>query len=595
MIIHLDADAFFASVEQASDPRLRGKAIAVGGVKRGIIASASYEARKLGVYTPMPTAQARRICPKLIVIPGDFSKYEHFSRMMFSYAYDFTPDVEVGSIDEGYFDLRSQKMKPAREIADVIRVAVAQSLKLSASFGIGSNKLVSQVASKLRKPGCFIEVPVGTERGFLGPLPNRWLPSIGPKVGTMLDAAGLKHVEQIALTSPELLSYFVGGYAPQLWKFAQGIDDRPIVTETPDAQSYGEQETFNEDVTDEAFVLATLQTIETSARRGADIVRQILSFARGLDEERVEIGPGKLLQDLRTIIEQTFPKNIWLDFLMPEKSWNIRGDPTQLHQVLLNLCVNARDAMPEGGELIVSVENCTLDAQFAAMSPPAQPGRYVKFNVTDSGVGIPQENLNKIFEPFFTTKEVSRGTGLGLSTVLSIVKKHQGFIQVYSHRGKGTTFRVYLPAAVDKPQEAATFAGSAEVPRGSGETVLVVDDEASILTITSQTLEAFGYKVLKAADGAEAVTIYVREQKEIDVILTDMKMPVMDGPTTIHALLKINPKIRIIAASGHNETEENAQAQTYGIRHFLAKPYSTEQMLRTLHAVLISQEEEYWD
>ena len=261
MIIHLDADAFFASCEQAADPRLRGKAIAVGGVKRGIIASASYEARKQGVYTPMPTAQARRICPKLIVIPGDFSKYEHFSKMMFSYAYDFTPEVEVGSIDEGYFDLRSQNKKPARDIAETIRVAVAQSLKLSASFGIGSNKLVSQVASKLRKPGCFIEVPGGTERGFLAPLPNRWLPSIGPKVGTTLDAAGLKNIEQIAQTAPELLAYFVGGYAPQLWKFAQGIDDRPIVPESPDAQSYGEQETFEQDVTDEAFVLATLRAM----------------------------------------------------------------------------------------------------------------------------------------------------------------------------------------------------------------------------------------------------------------------------------------------------------------------------------------------
>jgi error-prone DNA polymerase len=261
VIIHLDADAFFASVEQAADPRLRGKAVAVGGIKRGIIASASYEARMQGVCAPMPTAQARRICPKLIVIPGDFSKYEHFSRMMFSYAYDFTPEVEVGSIDEGYFDLRSQQKRPAREIADTIRQAVAQSLKLSASFGIGSNKLVSQIASKLKKPGCFIEVPGGTERGFLAPLPNRWLPSIGPKVGTTLDAAGLKQVEQIAQTSPELLSYFVGGYAPQLWKFAQGIDERPIIVESPDAQSYSEQETFEQDVTDEAFVLATLRSM----------------------------------------------------------------------------------------------------------------------------------------------------------------------------------------------------------------------------------------------------------------------------------------------------------------------------------------------
>ena len=259
MIVHLDADAFFASCEQASDPRLRGKAIAVGGEKRGIVASASYEARKMGVYTPMPTAHARRICPKLIVIPGDFSKYEQFSRWMFSYVYEFTPEVEVGSIDEGYFDLRSQKKKSTREVAEIIRTAVAQSLKIPASFGIGDNKLISQIASKLRKPNCFIEVPGGTERSFLAPLANRWLPNIGPKVGTVLDAAGLRVVEQIAHTSPELLSYFVGSYAPQLWKFAQGIDDRPVITDHAEARSYSEQETFGEDVTDEAFVLANLR------------------------------------------------------------------------------------------------------------------------------------------------------------------------------------------------------------------------------------------------------------------------------------------------------------------------------------------------
>ena len=259
MIIHLDADAFFASCEQAADPRLRGKAVAVGGERRGIVASASYEARKQGVYTPMPTAQARRICPKLIVIPGDFSKYEHFSKMMFSYALDFTPQVEIGSIDEGYFDLRSQNKKPTRDVAQTIREAVTRELKISASFGIGNNKLVSQIASKLKKPNCFIEVPGGAEKSFLAPLPNRWLPNIGPKVGTTLDAAGLKLVEQIAQTSPELLAYFVGGYAPQLWKFSQGIDDRLVITDHADAKSYGTQETFNEDVTDEAFVLATLQ------------------------------------------------------------------------------------------------------------------------------------------------------------------------------------------------------------------------------------------------------------------------------------------------------------------------------------------------
>src|SRR5262245_50975679 len=170
-IVHLDADAFFASVEQSADARLRGKPIAVGGEKRGIIASASYEARKFGVYTPMPTVQARRLCPKLIVLPGDFEKYELFSRLMFSYVYDFTPDVEIGSIDEGYFDLTGA-CKPAPGIAETIRRAIRQSLKLSVSEGIGSNKLISQIASKLRKPAAFEVVPQGHEAAFLSPLAN---------------------------------------------------------------------------------------------------------------------------------------------------------------------------------------------------------------------------------------------------------------------------------------------------------------------------------------------------------------------------------------------------------------------------------------
>src|SRR5437764_5389884 len=177
-ILHLDADAFFASVEQSTDARLRGKAVAVGGEKRGIIASASYEARKFGVYTPMPTSMARRLCPKLIILPGDFEKYEFFSRLMFSYEYDFTPDVEIGSIEEGYFDLSGAR-KPALGIADTIRRAIRQALKLSVSEGIGSNKLISQIASKLEKPAAFQLVPPGDEARFLSGLANKWLPGVG--------------------------------------------------------------------------------------------------------------------------------------------------------------------------------------------------------------------------------------------------------------------------------------------------------------------------------------------------------------------------------------------------------------------------------
>ena len=257
-IVHLDADAFFASVEQAADPRLRGKPIAVGGEKRGIIASASYEARKFGIYTPMLTALARRLCPRLILLPGDFDKYELFSRLMFSYAYDFTPDVEIGSIDEGYLDLTGAR-KPALSIAETIRHAIRQALKLSVSEGIGSNKLVSQIASKVQKPAAFQFVPAGGEAGFLAPLPNKWLPGVGPKTATQLNAAGLAHIGQVAHTPAELLGLLVGRFAPQLCSFARGIDDRPVVPVRAPAKSYSEQETFAADTTDEEFLEATLR------------------------------------------------------------------------------------------------------------------------------------------------------------------------------------------------------------------------------------------------------------------------------------------------------------------------------------------------
>src|ERR1017187_5917110 len=214
-IVHLDADAFFASVEQAADPRLRGRAIAVGGEKRGIIASASYEARKFGVFTPMPTVRARRLCPKLIVLPGDYEKYERFSRWMFAYAHDFTPDVEVGSIDEGYLDLTGAR-KSAPDIAQTLRRAIHQSLKISVSEGVGSSKLISQIASKLKKPSCFLVVPRGDEIPFLHPLANRWLPGIGPKTAERLNTGGLVRIGQVATTPVDLLAMLLGRSALQI-------------------------------------------------------------------------------------------------------------------------------------------------------------------------------------------------------------------------------------------------------------------------------------------------------------------------------------------------------------------------------------------
>lgn len=258
VIVHLDADAFFASVEQAADSRLRGKPIAVGGEKRGIIASASYEARKFGVYTPMPASRARKLCPKLIVVPGDFDKYEHFSRWMFSYAQDFTPDVEIASIDEGYFDLSAVR-KPPMNVAETIRTAIRQSLKISVSEGIGSNKLVSQIASKLTKPAAFNQVPAGKEIVFLHPLPNKWLPGVGPATAQRLNAAGLAHIRHISATPTDMLHMLVGNMAPSLKAHADGIDERPVMPMSAPAKSYGQQQTFGTDITDEEFAEAVLR------------------------------------------------------------------------------------------------------------------------------------------------------------------------------------------------------------------------------------------------------------------------------------------------------------------------------------------------
>lgn len=258
MIVHLDADAYFASVEQAADPTLRGRPMAVGGEKRGIIASASYEARKLGIYTPMPTAKARKLCPKLIVLPGDFEKYERFSRFMFSYAFDFTPDVEITSIDEGYFDLGGLRKGTPEEVAQTIRKAIAQRLKITVSEGIASNKLVSQVASKLNKPASLIQVPMGHEREFLAPLPNHWLPNVGPKLSATLKSAGLTFIREVAETPVEMLALLVGGYGSQLRDYAQGIDCRPLVIEKQPARSYSEQHTFGVDVTEESVLISQL-------------------------------------------------------------------------------------------------------------------------------------------------------------------------------------------------------------------------------------------------------------------------------------------------------------------------------------------------
>lgn len=258
MLIHLDADAFYVSVEQAERPELRGKAVAVGGLHRGIIASASYEARRAGVYTPMPSAKARQICPGLIMVRGNMAKYSQYSRRMFDIVEDFTPMIERTSIDEGYFDVSGHRTLKPIEIARQMKERIRSELGITVSLGIASNKLVAQVASKLKKPDALVEVPAGTEREFLAPLESHWLPGVGAKLGARLREIGLTHIRDVAVAPPELLASVAGSYAPRLQILAMGIDNREVIVEHDDAKSYGMQDTFGEDLRDAASVLPIL-------------------------------------------------------------------------------------------------------------------------------------------------------------------------------------------------------------------------------------------------------------------------------------------------------------------------------------------------
>jgi PAS domain S-box-containing protein len=331
--------------------------------------------------------------------------------------------------------------------------------------------------------------------------------------------------------------------------------------------------------------LATLATVEASARRGASMVGRLLAFARGADGGREEVQVPHLVRDLATIVRDTFPKNIAFHHQLNPDLWPLQADATQLHQLLLNLCVNARDAMPSGGRITISASNVMIDDAYAAANIDAHGGPYVALVVEDTGTGIPPSILHKIFDPFFTTKDIGKGTGLGLATSSAIVAGHKGFMRVSSKPAEGTRFDVYLPAQPGSMKPAQPIAAVAR-PRGNGETVLVVDDEEGIRQIAQRILEKFGYRVLLANDGAEGIALYRQYGSEIAVVMTDMMMPLMDGNATIQALVALNPAVRIIAVSGLATDAKAAGAAAARVLHFLAKPYTAETLLTAIRAAL---------
>jgi two-component system cell cycle sensor histidine kinase/response regulator CckA len=321
-----------------------------------------------------------------------------------------------------------------------------------------------------------------------------------------------------------------------------------------------------------------INSLESNVKRGADIIKQLLMFARGAEGEYNIFQPGYLLTETIKMIRETFPKSIEFCMEIDNNLFSVNGDETQLYQVILNLCVNARDAMPNGGKLTLRANNVNLDESYIKMNPDAKKGNYILISVSDTGTGIPADLTEKIFEPFFTTKPVSEGTGLGLSTVMGIVKSHGGFISLYSELNKGTVFRVYLPA-IQAPKPEKGNDPDKSLPSGKGELVLVAEDEESIRDITRETLEAYGYSVITADDGVEAVSLYVQNMDKIMVVLLDMNMPFMDGPVTIKALQKINPAVKIILMSG---LDENFKKYEQSICSFLQKPYTASELLTNL-------------
>ena len=331
-----------------------------------------------------------------------------------------------------------------------------------------------------------------------------------------------------------------------------------------------------------------LDTIAASAKRGTDMISQVLSFARGMEGRRLEIHPMQLISEVEKIMRDTFLKNIRLLVKTSRDLWTIQGDPTQLHQVLINLCVNARDAVEENGEIAIIAGNVEIDASFAAMNLEAKVGPHICIQIEDDGTGIPPDILDKIFDPFFTTKSPGKGTGLGLSTSLAIVKSHGGFIRTSSDSGKGTSFKVYLPARPElgihvPPQE------NPDLPLGNGETILIVDDESFIRQITRETLETFGYQTRLAANGDEAVSIFTLNPGMIDLVLTDMMMPGMNGATMIGLMMEIDPAVRIVATSGISTNSELAFSAGDGVKGFLPKPCTAETLLKCLREVLAGQ------
>jgi len=328
-----------------------------------------------------------------------------------------------------------------------------------------------------------------------------------------------------------------------------------------------------------------LQQIVRAATRGAELTQQLLTFSRKIESELQPIDFNREVENVRLLLERTIPKMIEVEFRLAEDLKMVNADPGQVEQILVNLAVNGKDAMPDGGKLIVETANVILDQDYCKIHRVANPGNYVQLTVTDTGHGIDKMTIEHIFEPFYTTKETGKGTGLGLATVYGIVKSHNGHIVCYSEPDEGTTFKIYLPT-IDSTEEARKAEEHMSAPEGGSETILLVDDEEPIRSLGTQILEEFGYTVLTAADGESALQLYSEEQKKIDLVILDLIMPGMGGKLCLLELLKINLEAKVTIASGYSPDGPTREILKNEAKGFISKPYDLRQMLKVVREVL---------
>ncbi|HLX95222.1 MAG TPA: ATP-binding protein [Verrucomicrobiae bacterium] len=333
-----------------------------------------------------------------------------------------------------------------------------------------------------------------------------------------------------------------------------------------------------------------LDTISASANRGAAMVRHILTFARGAKGQSQQVPLSNLVKEIAKVIQDTFSKSILINVNLGKALWNVSGDTTELYQVLLNLCVNARDAMPQGGELTLNADNQTLSRAAKSVFADVPAGDYVVLAVADTGTGIPPEVLPRIFEPLFTTKAPDKGTGLGLSTVAGIVKNHNAYIQIHTEAGKGTEFKIYLPTSKSLEKDRSCEPEKA-LPAGHGELILLMDDEATVRQLTQTTLQNYGYRVVTAKSGLDGMTVFEEYKDEIKVLVSDTDMPVLDGIAAIRAIQKLKPEIPVIITSGTERDREQLAGIDRTHLIILEKPYSVEQILNAVAQGVASKPE----